>query len=290
MANRITSKIANNDLLTGDILYLQRARITLPYLVRLAKAGQNIYYSDLAQEINISNPRNLNYILGAIGNALLKLGERTNTEIPPIQCVVINKRDELPGEGIGWFISPNDFNNMTKSQKKRIVETQLTKIYTFQKWDWVLQALELKPLNVNFQNEIIEIKMKKGYGGGESESHKRFKEFISRNPTAVGLNSKLSDGIVEYILPSEDTIDVLFIDNNLKIGIEVKSNISDSNDIFRGIFQCVKYKHLIEAEQIINNELPNSRVILALQGELPSSFITAKNLLGIEIIDNIKIK
>lgn len=69
MAKRQTAKIANSDLLDGEKLYQERARLTLPYLVRQAKAGQTIYYSDLAEEIDIPNPRNLNYVLGAIGNA-----------------------------------------------------------------------------------------------------------------------------------------------------------------------------------------------------------------------------
>jgi hypothetical protein len=60
MVKRQTAKIANPDLLDGEKLYQERARLTLPYLVRQAKAGQTIYYSDLAKEINIPNPRNLN--------------------------------------------------------------------------------------------------------------------------------------------------------------------------------------------------------------------------------------
>ncbi|MOA28257.1 hypothetical protein D3C78_1491850 [compost metagenome] len=90
------------------------------------------------------------------------------------------------------------------------------------------------------------------------------------------------------MLPSADVIDILFIDQSLKIGVEVKSHISTPEDILRGIFQCVKYKHLIEAKQIVDNELPNSRIILALEGRLPEKFIIAKNLLGIEVIDNIQ--
>ena len=180
MAKRQTAKIVNSDLLDGEKLYQERARLTLPYLVRQAKAGQTIYYSDLAEEIEIPNPRNLNYVLGAIGNALIDLGKRTKTEIPPIQCVVINKRQELPGEGIGWFISPADFGKLNKTQKQKVVAAQLTKIYTYQHWDWVLQQLELDPVPTNLDDELEEAK--NGRGGGESEQHKKFKAFISKNP------------------------------------------------------------------------------------------------------------
>jgi hypothetical protein len=287
MTNRQTAKIANSDLIEGNKLYQERARITLPYLVRQAKAGQTIYYSDLAEEVGISNPRNLNYVLGSIGNAMIELGKRTRMEIPLIQCLVVNKRQQLPGEGIGWFISPTDFSKLNITQKRKVVAAQLTKIYLFQRWDWVLQQLDLVPVPTNLNEEIETAKNRRG--GGESEQHKKFKEFISKNPHVIGLNTDLANGIQEYTLPSADAVDVLFTDDGLKIGVEVKSYISDTADILLGLFQCVKYKHLIEAEQTICDEVQNSRIILALQGQFPVELILVKNLLGIEVIDNISI-
>ena len=297
MVKRQTAKIANSDLLAREKLYQKRARLALPHLVRQAKAGRTIYYSDLIKEINISNlrnlnyrkisnPKNLNYVLVAIGNALKFLGEQTKTEIPPIQCVVINKATKLPGEGgIVWFISPTDFGKLNNTQKQRVVAAQLTKIYTFQDWDWVLQQLELDPVPTNLDDELKEARNGRG---GESEQHRKFKAFISKNPSVLGLSADLANGQQEYSRPSADTVDVLFTDKDLKVGVEVKSSISKTADILRGLFQCVKYKHLIEAEQTVNDEFPNSRIILALQGKFPDELTLVKNLLGIEVIDEIK--
>jgi hypothetical protein len=288
MSKRITAAIARFGLLGGDELYQVRARKTLPYLVKQAKAGQTICYSDLAKLIEIPNPRNLNYILGAIGNALLELAEDLGIEeIPPIQCVVVGKNDGLPGEGVGWFISAKDFAKLPKGQQKIIVDKELAKIYTYQKWDWVLHQLSLEPIDTEIQDELE--KAKKFRGGGESDSHREFKEFVSKNPSVLGLKHSLKNGSMEYKLPSADTIDVLFDDMGLRIGVEVKSKISGTEDILRGIFQCVKYKHLIEAEQIVNNTLPNCRVLLALEGKLPKKLLVVKNLLGIEVVDDINL-
>ena len=283
---RETVQIASSDL-QGDKLYLQRARLVLPYLVRQAKAGQPICYSDLAQETEISNARNLNYPLGTIGNALQKLSKSTKQDIPQIQCLVINKNTGLPGEGIGGFISKLDYKKLTKSQKQQVVDKVLANIYAFQQWDWVLQQFHLKPLIVNIKPLVEKIKKIKN-SGGESKFHLDFKNFIANNPTVIGLPEKIGVGETEYKLISADTIDVVFNQKNTKIGIEVKSKISDFNDILRGIFQCVKYKHLIEAEQKIENKQPDSRVILALEGQFPPELIPVKNILGIEVIDEIK--
>ncbi len=282
MTKLSTVETASADILDSKKLYLVRAKITLPYLVRLANAGKTIYYSDLAKQINIPNPRNLNYILGAIGNALIKL----DSSIPPIQCLVINKQTHFPGDGIDGFFDKKSFSKLSRSQKTEVLNRALAQIFSYPRWDWVLQQLKLQPIIFDFHQEISIAKHFKG--GGESNFHHDFKYFIANNPSVVGLSDQIGFGQIEYILPSADSIDVVFEDKNTKIGIEVKSKISSTADILRGLFQCVKYKHLIEAEQIVKNENPDSRVILALEGKLPHELIIVKNILGIEVIDEIK--
>jgi len=217
MLKQITAIVARYGLLGGDKLYQIRARQTLPLLVRQAKAGQTVYYSDLATELGYPNPRSFNYILGAIGNALIDLSKSTDQEIPPIQCIVINKSYQLPGDGIGWFINQNDFNKLPKAQQKLIIDSELSKIYTYNKWDWVLNELGLEPIKTELHDDLQQAKIFRG--GGESDKHKRFKEWIAKNPSALQLKSSLDDGNLEYRLASGDSIDVLFLDKSLNIGV-----------------------------------------------------------------------
>jgi hypothetical protein len=85
-----TGQKSNAEFLQGNKLYIQRARIALPILVRQAKARKSIYYSDLAEEMGMPNPRNLNWVLGAIGNALKNLEELNNEKIPLVNCNLKN--------------------------------------------------------------------------------------------------------------------------------------------------------------------------------------------------------
>ncbi|UUW08300.1 hypothetical protein NLG42_19600 [Flavobacterium plurextorum] len=286
MAKNETISVTYLDLMTGEKLLLQRARLILPYLVRQAKAGRPIYYSDLTDETGIPNPRNLNYPLGAIGNGLISLGKKLDLEIPPIQCLVINKVTNLPGEGIGWFISESEFKKLGKSRKTELIKFHLTKIFTFPHWNRVLDALNLNEINIDISS-LIEKAKAGGYGGGESQSHKTFKEALAKRPKLLGLNT--GQGQLEYRLPSADCIDVLFTFKGQLIAVEAKSIISADDDILRGLFQCIKYKHLIEAEQIIKNLEPNSRVILAMEGKFPAKLLAIKNMLGIEVFEKIHI-
>lgn len=56
-----TAQIA--ELINGNKLYQIRAREALPLLVRQAHSAQTIFYSDLAAELKMPNPRNLNLFL-----------------------------------------------------------------------------------------------------------------------------------------------------------------------------------------------------------------------------------
>lgn len=135
--------------LAGDKLYQERARKALPLLVRQAFTHTPIYYSDLAAELSMPNPRNLNYVLGCIGQQLEALGLQWNEKIPAIQCLVINKNSGIPGEGIGWFIEKkNDFRKLPRKQQRMLVDVELQKVYSYPRWNDVLSTfgLHLAPL------------------------------------------------------------------------------------------------------------------------------------------------
>ena len=280
-----TAKIAKP--LSGDKLYQERARKALPLLIRQATASTPIVYEDLAHELNMPNPRNLNYVLGSIGQTLLNLAEHWNIEVPPIQCLVVNKNTRLPGEGIGWFITDHShYKKLSNKQRRQLVDAELQKIYAFAKWPEVLSTLCLKSAQSNFKD--LTEKASQFKGGGESDEHKKLKRFVANNPTHFGIPASSAPGENEHSLPSGDSLGVFFVHRKEHVGIEVKSHISDSADIARGLYQCVKYQAVLEARQAANGEPQNVRTILVLGGELPSELLPLKNVLGIEVYEKIK--
>jgi hypothetical protein len=179
-------------ILAGDSLYVQRAREAFPILVRQAIARQELFYSALAGEIGMPNPRNLNYVLGAIGNAIKELSVEWGEDIPPLQCVVVNKFTGLPGEGVAWFTTDfKDFKNQTAEQKKLLVGVELTRIFTYPKWDKVLAAFGLKapkPVTSDAGVEALIARARSIRGAGEGEDHKKLKHYIAENPHVIGLS------------------------------------------------------------------------------------------------------
>jgi hypothetical protein len=279
-----TAKISEP--ISGDKLYQERAREALPLLVRQAHAGTPIYYSDLAEELGMSNPRNLNYVLGSIGQSIELLSEEWREKIPPIQCLVINKSTGLPGEGIGWFLIKKEvFADLPLKQKRAIVDAELQHIYAYQKWPGVLKALLLEPTEADFTSLVSKASL--WSGGGEGERHKALKEYVATHPKSIGLKASTPNGTTEHPLPSGDFLDVSFLHKEVWVAAEVKSAISPESDLIRGLFQCVKYRAVMEAVQTAKALPQNARAVLVLETSLPESLVALKNLLGVEVVEGV---
>lgn len=270
MVVRSTAKLAAE--ISGDKPYQQQARRALPLLVRQASIGQKILYGDLAEELGMPNPRNLNYVLGSIGRALMALSAAWKTDIPPIQCLVVAKRTGLPGEGIDWFLSDvDDFPHLSSENRRKIVDSELSRIYSYTKWAQVLKSFDLLPVKLNVSKEIRAAEISRG-GAPEGAAHRELKKYVAENPTVVGLSGRTLQGQMEYALPSGDSLDVSFLTSSRWTAVEVKSEISSQSDIVRGIFQCVKYKSVMMAVQASEGAERTVRVLLVLQGKFPTKF------------------
>jgi len=232
------------------------------------------------------NPRNLNYVLGSIGQAMRRLSKRWKVKVPPIQCLVVNKATGMPGEGIGWFlIKKEDFGALPLRRRREIVQAELQEIYAYPHWREVLSELKLIPARTDFSHEVA--KASKAFGGGESPEHKRLKEFVAKNPTAIGLSQTTQVGQTEYRLPSGDCLDISFRSSKGWVAAEVKSRISDEADLVRGVFQCVKYQAILDAVLLSESKAFDVRAILVLEDKLPESLQPLCNLLGVEVVDGI---
>ena len=267
-----------SELLSGDKLYQQRAREALPLLVRQAQVRRETVYSALARQLRMPNPRNLNYVLGYIGEALQSLSTVWNEDIPPIQCLVVNKSTGLPGEGIWWFITSEDaFYGLSRERQRAILGAELQKVFEYPRWPAVLDTLGLlaKP------GPVVIDEASKFRGGGESGQHRKLKEYVAEYPEILQLSATvLAD--MEFRLPSGDSLDILFRAGDDWTAVEVKSAKSLLPDIVRGMFQCVKYQAVIEALQAAQGLTQSTRTILVLEGAFPAQLEIWKQVLDID--------
>jgi hypothetical protein len=127
-------------------------------------------------------------------------------------------------------------------------------------------------------------------GPGESPFHREFKEYVSRHPQILGLPNYVGFGELEQVLPSGDIADVSFTHKKEWIIAEVKSKLSSTADIYRGLYQCVKYQAVARALQSENGLKPSCRVVLVLESEFPDGLIELKNVLGVEVVSMVSMQ
>ena len=272
----------------GDSLYQKRAREAFPILVGMAYARRPITYKALGDLIGMKHHKPLNFVLASIGKTLIEASKELayKEEIPMIQSLVVNQQDGLPGGGIGGFDKSINYEEKSPKEKKFYVKVWQQKVYSFSKWDEVLRHLKLEPRKVDTSGYISEIGMRRSSegGSGESEEHRKLKEFILANPEKIGLKKKTKKAKAEYKLLSGDSIDVFFqFDSNLEVAVEIKSVRSDENDIIRGFFQSVKYREVLRAQQVTEFRPQNVHSILVVQTKLSPKLIELGLLLGIEV-------
>jgi hypothetical protein len=271
---------------TGSKLYHERARRALPLLVRQAESGEAIAYSDLADELDMPNARNLNFVLGSIGETLQQLSKTWQQNIPPIQCLVVNKETGLPGEGFAWFLVDRaGYAKLSLSQKQAVVKAELARIFAYPGWRKVLASLQLKPVSQAYAELLAQAAAFRS--AGESDAHKRLKKYVATHPNVVGLAATHPRGAIEFGLPSGDSLDVSFRTEREWVAAEVKSELSQVPDVVRGIYQCVKYRAVMEATLAAAGDVAGVRAVLVLQSGLSPNLIPLRNTLGIEVIDNV---
>jgi hypothetical protein len=153
----------------------------------------------------------------------------------------------------------------------------------------VLSALGLTPSVIDTTASETTIRSGKFYdGGGEGPAHKKLKEYIYNHPETIGIkNIKKRD--MEHILLSGDRLDVYFVlADDSKVAVEIKPSTSPDADIMRGLYQCVKYKAILDAEDKVHGNKANNSAILVIGGKLSPENRKVRDTLGIKALENMK--
>lgn len=215
----------------------------IPILVGWAKYGlTNKTYGDLIHALGYTRYSGIGDQLGNVETVMRELRKMTGEEVPTLNALVKTPKEGIPSDGFD-FVYPN-YNGLTLSEKLVFVAGINEKALNYQKWDWVLDQLGLQPSKIITVQELEAISVHGG--GGEGKEHKAIKEFVYNNPDSLGITGVIRKE-TEHPLPSGDRLDVYFETSDCRYAIEVKPSTSPEDDITRGIFQCVKYKAILEA-------------------------------------------
>ena len=260
-------------------------RRIIPILVRWAKQGLTANtYGNLINELGYSAFRGLSRQLGYVDDIFKELIERTGEEIPTLNALVKSKSTGLPSAGFSYVYS--SYDKMSQEEKQIFVAGLNAKAVEYDKWDWVLLSLGLTESVIDITANEAKIRSGKLYGsGGEGDNHKKLKEYIYNHPESIGVND-FKRRHMEYILLSGDRLDVYFeLNNGVQIAVEIKSISSSDADVMRGLFQCVKYKSVLDAESKVLGIKPQNVSMLVVGGKMSIENMKIQEALGICVLE-----
>lgn len=116
----------------------EKANLAIPYLVYHAQKKGTITYNELGKKIG-HHHRNLGYILRYIRDDIcIKKGH------PMITVIVVQVDTGLPGDD---FLPNGLARFLTKEKYRKKFEENRDKVYKFDKWDELLDELNLNPIS-----------------------------------------------------------------------------------------------------------------------------------------------
>jgi hypothetical protein len=283
--------------LQGDRWSEKTARKIFPVLIWYAKNERTITYSEIDQLIVSKKwDHHVMYVqygrpAGAIGNALLETEHKWNQPLPPLNALIVSKKTGIPGKGCDYYLKHflgDKKKNLSEADRKSLTEATHEKIFNFTKWDTILREYGLPQISFEIQPIKKRPIIKPVHNGwsneGESPEHEKLKLYVANNPVVLGMDIRLPKGNCECVLASSDRPDILFTKKDFILSIEVKSRLSNDADLQRGIFQCIKYRAVIRAEQKARQKVPNAMAILVTERSLPEPLKELADLLDISFI------
>ena len=120
-----------------------------------------------------------------------------------------------------------------------------------------------------------------GGGDGEGAFHKALREWVWKHPKRIDKRFRGVDSKTEVELFSGDRVDVVYWAPREVVVIEVKSRISDFDDFQRGVYQCVKYRAVMEAQEQEEKSGRRVRALLVTETALPTDLARAAKRLRV---------
>lgn len=262
----------------------KRIPALLPLLIRQAKLENPITYGDVANELGMHH-RGVDRVAGYIGWTLEAIGNSRGWKRrppPPLHSLVVNEITRLPGQGINGFMSSEYKKAKSRKTKRAVLKAVYAELKEYPHWDELCALLAIPLAAGDLSSALKKARDSRGRGG-EGPEHKALKNYVLGHPEVAGLIPGSEDGHPEFPIASGDRVDVVFKRRSLRVAVEVKPEKAGDGDKLRGVFQCLKYRTVLEAESALGDEPYSVRVLLVLGGNVPHEVTQLANRLGVHV-------
>lgn len=273
------------------------APFTFATIVQQVREGGEpfVTYGSIARllEQRLRIPKIFSVHIGHVAGTMMDAIEAEDNKAPPINALV-TEPNGIPGVGFGGYYNRlwrrdggSTWDALDQKRKLEVIEEIRSAVRKYPKWDQIYRAIyRTKPPRVLKKKRFTERDGKppettRKPGLGESPEHRRLKHWAANNPAKLGL-SRAVKGTPEQDLLSGDRVDVQFSDGRSFVVVEVKSILSSDDDFRRGIYQCVKYRAVVEAQE--HPAAIPVRALLLTERALPNELLARARLLGVTVI------
>lgn len=193
--------------------------------------------------------------IGAVAGVLMDAILQVDPKAPLINVLICHS-DGIPGRGAASYLATRyrdsairNWAEVPRRRKLELVERERRKILEYPGWRSIAKKLYgALPDPAVAPQEGNEHDFHGRGGQAESAEHSRLKHWVHAHPEVVGIIGEPDLAEMEAKLLSGDEVDVMFRCGGTFYAVEVKSSRSNDADFLRGIYQCVKYRAVKQAE------------------------------------------
>lgn len=230
------------------------------WLVHAAKARTTVTYGQARKRLEVESgfgpifTVRIGIVAGAAINRILARAPR----VPLLNVLLVQASSGLPGSGAVGYLADRypsrrwlqGANAHRDNRWRDLIEEEARRVYAYAQWDAMYQQVYGSPLPVPMNEEMAANGRRHPVRRREGPNHRALRMKVKRNPSLVrrGLRAEATETEVELL--SGDRVDVVSTIRDGTVAIEVKSRDSDWADLRRGVYQCVKYRAVLAAQDI----------------------------------------
>ncbi len=182
-----------------------------------------------------------------------------DSKAPLLNVLAVAQKTRLPGKGArpylsehfpneGWLTDEDAYEN--RSCWERVVNEAAKEVYAFRHWERLYKDVYGRAYRKPdpFPVEGEEKDGLPRWRGGEGINHKALRLWVKDSPEGIDRSFRSVRAETEVELLSGDRVDVVLYGERKTVGVEVKSRKSNEADLCRGVYQCVKYKAVLSAQ------------------------------------------
>ena len=263
---------------TAENLQQHAAPPLAQWLIQAARRRSSITYGEAKRRLETEIGFNIIFsaMMGKPAGWLMDQILDVRPDCPLLNVLLVAQRDRMPSVGAGGYMADyldqpalraRGYRNRYRDRWRAATEAVAADVYAFDEWDQVYLEAFGGPLPAPVVPEGQEEDGTLHGRQGEGPNHEQLRLWIRDNPGEIRPAYMGFRTETEVVLDSADRVDVVFYGRNETVVIEVKSRDSNETDLRRGVFQCIKYRAVMEAMDVRFEIQPTA--ILVTQEPLP---------------------